>query len=254
MIKSFLKFLFNIEKTNSIIFINILGIKIKHKRKSTNRCLKTILGQNNEIISNTYNNNNSKLKIYVRGYNNKIIIPNTLNITSNLKIYIGNIAKNYCVNNCTIEIGEDCSFEDVNIYINADNSQIKIGNDCMFARVNFRTGELHHLIFDSITGEYIDNGANIQIGNHVWCCDFSTIMKNAQIANNNIVGLYAVVTGIFKENNCVIAGIPAKVCKRNIHWERSEATLVKGTKYYESFFSKRINTVLEKECLGDNNA
>jgi len=259
-INNFIKNLFSLsnhqDKKHKVITILGLKFKIRSKKlqkKLKNECKKIILGNKNEIVSNTYNDNNNKLEIYIRGYNNKIIIPNNLAITSKLKINIGNIAKNYCVNNCIIEIGKNCSFEEVEISVNADNSKIKIGNDNMFARVLFRTGELHHLIFDSETGEYIDDGADIQIGNHVWCCDFSTIMKNAKIADNNIVGLHAVVTGKFDENNCVIAGIPAKVCKRNIHWERSEDHLIAGTKYYESYFSKRKKTILDKTELGEQN-
>ena len=220
--------------------MNVIS-KIFNKKKNI-----VILGEENELHSNNFNNLNNKLEIYIRGYNNKIIIPYNLDITNKLRISIGNIAKDWCVNNCIVEIGNNNSFEDVSIYINADNTNVKIGDDNMFARCLFRTGELHHLIFNSETGEYIDNGGNIEIGNHNWFCDFSTIMKKAKIAYNNIIALNSVVTGVFTESNCVLAGIPAKICKKNIHWERSEDKLIEGTKYYKSYFSKRSKTYLKE--------
>ncbi len=45
-------------------------------------------------------------------------------------------------------------------------------------------------------------------------------MKKVRIADNSVVGSASVVTKKFDEENVVIAGNPAKICRRNIMWEK----------------------------------
>jgi len=54
----------------------------------------------------------------------------------------------------------------------------------------------------------------IVIGNNVWIGANAIILPSVHIANGCIVGAGAVVTKSFLEENCVIAGNPAKVLKR----------------------------------------
>ena len=44
--------------------------------------------------------------------------------------------------------------------------------------------------------------------------------KNVKIADNSIVGWGSIVTKEFNEPNVIIAGIPAKIVKRGINWDR----------------------------------
>ena len=46
------------------------------------------------------------------------------------------------------------------------------------------------------------------------------IGKNVSIADNSIVGWGSIVTRRFDEPNVVIAGIPARIVKRGIDWDR----------------------------------
>ncbi len=59
----------------------------------------------------------------------------------------------------------------------------------------------------------INIGENCLIGNNV------SINKGAVIANGCVVASHSVVNGVFLEENCLLAGVPAKVVKRNISWE-----------------------------------
>lgn len=52
----------------------------------------------------------------------------------------------------------------------------------------------------------------VKIGNDVWLCGQSVLLKGCQIGNKSVVGFRAVVTKSFPEN-VVIAGNPAKVVK-----------------------------------------
>ena len=46
------------------------------------------------------------------------------------------------------------------------------------------------------------------------------IGKNVRIADNSIVGWGSIVTKRFEEPNVILAGIPAKVVKHGVNWDR----------------------------------
>ncbi|WP_227645842.1 hypothetical protein [Klebsiella pneumoniae] len=56
-------------------------------------------------------------------------------------------------------------------------------------------------------------GENCLIGNNV------AINKGCIIADGCVVASHSVVNGVFLEKNCLIAGVPARVIKRNISWQ-----------------------------------
>ena len=66
----------------------------------------------------------------------------------------------------------------------------------------------------------INFAKSIEIGKHVWIGKDSKIGKNVKIADNSIVGWGSIVTKEFNEPNVIIAGIPAKIVKRGINWDR----------------------------------
>lgn len=104
----------------------------------------------------------------------------------------------------------------------ADVMENKIGNDCLFgAGLIIRAGQTHAII-DKITGDYLNKMENcVSIGNHVWTALSVQISGKASIANNCIIGAKSFVNSRFDETNCLIAGLPAKVIRRNVDWERS---------------------------------
>ncbi|MGH4767175.1 acyltransferase, partial [Klebsiella pneumoniae] len=56
-------------------------------------------------------------------------------------------------------------------------------------------------------------GENFHIGINV------AINKGCLIADGCVVASHSVVNGVFLEKNCLIAGVPARVIKRNISWQ-----------------------------------
>ncbi|MFT5760534.1 MAG: acetyltransferase-like isoleucine patch superfamily enzyme, partial [Alteromonadaceae bacterium] len=73
---------------------------------------------------------------------------------------------------------------------------------------------------DMATNKAINLPKNVHIGDRVWVSEDVSFLKGAQIASDCVVGSRAVVTKAFSQPNCVIAGFPAKVVKKNIRWDR----------------------------------
>lgn len=61
---------------------------------------------------------------------------------------------------------------------------------------------------------------SIEIGKHVWIGKDAKICKNVKLSDNSIVGWGSIVTKKFNEPNVIVAGIPTKIAKRGINWDR----------------------------------
>jgi acetyltransferase-like isoleucine patch superfamily enzyme len=119
-----------------------------------------------------------------------------------------------------VKIGQNTTIEKTYIHC-CEQSSILIGKDCMFAHeTEFRTSDAHSII-DLETRRRINLPANIHIGAGVWLGSRCQIHKGARIAPNNIVGAMSFVNKQFDEPNTIIAGIPARVIKRGVTWDRS---------------------------------
>ncbi|MCB9188183.1 MAG: acyltransferase [Flavobacteriales bacterium] len=106
-------------------------------------------------------------------------------------------------------------------YINS-NTQIiiseglTIGDRCAIAwNCQFLDNDFHEL---SIDGVFRKKSAPISIGDHVWIGSNVKIYKGVKIPSNCVVASDSVVKGVFEEENCLIAGNPAKIVRRNISW------------------------------------
>ena len=141
---------------------------------------------------------------------------------SNSICYIGNSRGAY-----SIEMGEDClltisngvSSSSVVDLCTAEGTCISIGDDCMFAKdVCVKTND-YHPIFDVRSGKRVNVSKDIVVRDHVWVGAKSFISKGTEIGTGSVVGYGSYVSGFFP-NNCCVAGIPAKVIKRDIAWER----------------------------------
>lgn len=118
-----------------------------------------------------------------------------------------------------ITIADDVSFEDV--YLLATNGKsISIGRDCMFSfRVVLRTTDAHG-IYDLGSGDVINAPGNITIGNHVWLGQAVIVAKDTVLEDNTIVGAMSYVRKIKGQPNTIIVGVPAKVVRENVIWDR----------------------------------
>ncbi len=154
-----------------------------------------------------------KVFLRVRGYNNRIIIGENCRFGKGCKLYLFG-------NNTELIIGDGCTFShDDNLMVEEDGAKIEIGKDCMFAyRIDVRTSDVHP-IYDKKTGNRINKSRNVYIGNHVWVTVNCIIQKGVRIGDGAIVASNSIVTKDIPSNS-VAAGMPAKVVKDNIRWDR----------------------------------
>ena len=190
--------------TNEIFYY--FGISIKFKGKNSVVHIYEPIEFKRRLFSN-------KSFIIIRGDNNYVLI--------NSNSYIYNMQINGINSNCELIIGKNfyqqgvCSVD----FCGLDNISLEIGQNCMFGQeTKFMLGD-HHSIYNIDTNECINiPKKGISIGNHVWLARGVQIMKNVTILDGCIIGASSLVTKEFNEKNCIIAGCPAKIVKRNIRW------------------------------------
>ncbi|CTQ45379.1 FkbM family methyltransferase [Roseibium aggregatum] len=131
----------------------------------------------------------------------------------------------------SVKIGKSLSVTH-NLKIRAvESTSVEIGDDCLLAsNTSIRTNDGHPL-YSTITHERINQSKDIKIGDHVWIGDEAKIYKGVNIGDASIIGACSIVTKDV-ERNTLVAGIPAKVIKKNITWEHS--TGLKTEKYYDN--------------------
>lgn len=154
--------------------------------------------------------------ICINGCNNKLIIKKTCHIYDGLNIHM----ENKC-DNRLIFIDENCSSnKGCHISCVGNGKQIKIGKDCMFGTtICIRTTDFHK-VYDLEADKLLNEDRDVIIGNHVWTGNNVFICRGAVVPDGCVVGLKAFVNKEFKEENCILAGCPAKIVRKHIRWER----------------------------------
>jgi len=175
-----------------------------------------------------------KCRFSIKGKNNKINIEPMARLNNCCFTIIGN--------NCEIQIGgRHTIISNVHFWCQDDNSKvfigkdftmegghiastegktITIGEDCMFAsNIEIRNGDSHSII-DTNTGKRINYAEDVVIGSHVWLTSFVKVLKGSVIPNNSIVGNSSVVSHKFQTENGLYAGIPAKLIKESVIFNR----------------------------------
>lgn len=120
---------------------------------------------------------------------------------------------------CLVSIGTWVTCTTACAIYTAEATSVVIGDDCMIASSVQIRSEDSHAIYDVESGERINPSRNIVIGSHVWLAEGSLILSGSMIGSGSTIAARAIIKGQI-QNNCVAAGIPAKVIKRNTAWER----------------------------------
>lgn len=181
------------------------------------------------------------IKVVFTGSNNTLVVKSDAKV-SNLSIQfdcdngrceIGNNAFKGSIrvgHHCTVKIGDAVTCTNGCYISTAEHSSVEIGDDCMIASGNEIRADDAHPIFDVETGERVNMPKSIKIGNHVWLGVRAVVLGGSQIGDGSVLGYGSILKGKIP-NNCIAAGVPARVVKKNIAWEKPHLTLAKP--YYK---------------------
>lgn len=123
-----------------------------------------------------------------------------------------------CASGGSIVLGDKFSCN-VNCFVYSQK-EIEFGKDVLLGwEINVRDHDGHPL-YDT-DGNVVNASQKIYIGDHVWMGAYADILKGVHLQPGTIVSTRSLVTKSCTENNAVIAGIPAKVIKRNVFWEHN---------------------------------
>ena len=169
-----------------------------------------VTGENN-CVSIGKNTKISNLKITIWGSDNRLVIGENCSIKGG-ELY-------FCGENCNIIISDDTSIIAACISVLEKRNSIKIGRDCMFAwGIDIRCGDGHPIV-DIDSGLRLNPTKDILIQDHVWLAANVQVLKGVSIGKNCIIGARSVVTKDIPQNSLAV-GVPAKVIKSNVMWNR----------------------------------
>ncbi|PYI39596.1 acyltransferase [Arthrobacter psychrolactophilus] len=197
-------------------FLDESGNRIEYKGNIDKHVNIIFHGRNNRIVVHK-NANFNFLDIEFFGNEGQIEIGENLGVTplkaflkvgSESKIVIGNSVSNSMVS--TIVATEGCS--------------IVIGSDVMLSSDAYISTGDEFPVYDVESGLRVNPAKSIRIGNHVWLARRSTVSGGANIGDGSVIGFGSLVDGVLP-NNCIAAGIPARIIKKNIAWERIHLSL-----------------------------
>lgn len=124
----------------------------------------------------------------------------------------------------TIRIGANVSSTEPVGISAVEGTTIEVHDDVMFASRNQLRGDDGHPIFDVTTGKRINTAKPIVVGEHVWIGFGAVLLGGARVGSGSVIGLNSVVTGRIP-NNCIAVGIPARVVRKHVAWERPHLSL-----------------------------
>ena len=175
---------------------------------NSHNCFIRFEGYNN-IVEIDPEANIKDLYIELLGNDNKVKIDKEVSLHGTIRLGFG----------CEVIIGERTSSTNPIYATISEHTKLIIGKDCMFATNNQIRTDDAHAIYDVHTGKRINHSRNIIIGDHVWIGYGATIMGGAEIGSGSVIGAFSFVRKKFP-NNCIIAGTPAKLVRKDIFWER----------------------------------
>lgn len=95
--------------------------------------------------------------------------------------------------------------------------KVVFGDNCLLSwNISVLDGDGHKLI-EPFSSKGIEDENQIIIGNHVWICMNSMILKGTLIKDNSVIGAGSIVSRKQEEPNLLIVGVN-KVIKKQINW------------------------------------
>lgn len=170
------------------------------------------------------------VRFHFKGENNTVVIEKGSKFANCFIKLMGDstviIEKGRWINNLVIDswgngnccyIAKDFSCIGATITMHEEKT-VFIDCDCQFSYdISIWTTDGHAILHN---GQCINRGDDVYIGKHVWLGHRAELLKGAYIADNSLVGACSLVNKKFVEKNVIISGVPAKIIRRNISWDR----------------------------------
>jgi len=132
-----------------------------------------------------------------------------LNVRGKFAVFYGGDI--ICFKNSKLSIGS--GFVNSNVKIRCTES-ITIGDNVAISHdVTIMDSDAHEILVDNY-----EKTKPVTIGNHVWIGSRAMILKGVTIGDNVVIAAGSVVTRDIPDN-CLAAGVPARVIKENINWK-----------------------------------
>jgi len=194
-------------------------IKVRHPRYagfhiSKKSMILLMAGSKISFKKGRFSVNASWLDTKKRNANGALVLAKNakLVLNGNFSMYEGSSI--YIAKDAILELGAN-SFINTNTTIDCF-LHIVIGSDCAISDyVRIQDSDSHYIIENGIKKI---NTSPVIIGNHVWICKNSVILKGVTIGDGAVIAAGAVVTKNVPPR-CLVGGNPAKVIKQNIIWE-----------------------------------
>ncbi len=94
---------------------------------------------------------------------------------------------------------------------------VSIGWECVFM-----DGDGHRIFSMESRqnpGGALNGNRPVDVGDHVWVGAKVMVTKGAKIPSGCVVAANSCIYKVFEEENCVLAGYPAKIVRRDIDWK-----------------------------------
>ena len=114
---------------------------------------------------------------------------------------------------CTLGSDFHCN---KNCLISCDK-EINIGDDALLGWDVIIRDSDGHSVYEK--GEKKVSEKPVHIGNHVWIAARADILKGVVIEDHSIVACKSCVSSAFHESHVLIAGVPARIVKRDMDWK-----------------------------------
>lgn len=120
-----------------------------------------------------------------------------------------------------LTIGDKTTIHKSGVVFADYESPVNIGVDCMISwPVYIRSNNGHALLdLKERKNTSLMKEKYVKIGNHVWIGQGVNVISNADIKDNCVIGAGGLVNSLIPENSLAV-GLPARVIKRNMSWDR----------------------------------
>lgn len=202
----FLKYIFGFSRR--IYYLYGGGNRIKGIKHLSHSLL--LFGKNNSIDIRSRLPKDVKVVIY--GNNHKLVIEENVTFKEG-QIWFEDYS-------CEMIIKSGTTIENAELSVAEQGTKLIIGKDCMLSKdIHIATTDSHSII-DMESGKRTNIAQDIIINNHVWVGHGVSINKGVSIGENSVIAARSVVTKSIPDHS-IAAGIPAKVVKTKINWDRT---------------------------------